>query len=325
MSKITDAIKDLNKRYGDGTVMKMDEQPRRDIEVVSTGNVLIDDVIGVGGIPYGRITEFNGPEGCGKSTLAMQVMAQAQKQGRTCALVDAEHAFDPRYAEKLGMDVDNMIVSQPAYGEQALEVVEALTDTGEVGVIVVDSVAALTPRAEVEGEMGDSHVGLHARLMSQAMRKLSGKVHSNDAALIFINQLRENIGMMGYGPKTTTTGGRALKFFASLRLELKPVGKIKKGDDLVGDNIRVKTVKNRLSPPFQVVDTELIFGKGFSNEGAILDICLECGIFKQSGSWFSSNDGIKLGQGREAARLYLEENPEWADEQLGIAIDTQGE
>jgi recombination protein RecA len=312
MSKIEDAIAKLNKKHGAGTVMRMGDEPDQTIESIPSGNVCLDEILGIGGFPVGRIIEFSGKEASGKTTLATQTIAEAQHLGKNCILVDAEHAFDASYAARLGVNVDDLFVSQPSYGEQALEVVVDLVESGEAGVIVVDSVAALTPRAEIEGDVGDAHVGLQARLMSQGMRKLAAITHDNNTLLIFINQLRENIGMMGFGPKTTTPGGRALKFYCSVRLELTPIGKIKYKEELIGDNVKVKTAKNRFAAPFQTVELELIYGKGFSNEGAIIDLCLDNGVFKQSGAWFSHKDGTKLGQGREAARTFLEENPDYA-------------
>jgi recombination protein RecA len=288
-------------RLGDGG-------PTKDIEVVSSGSIGLDAALGVGGLPRGRVVEIYGPESSGKTTLTLQVIAEAQKLGGTAAFVDAEHALDPAYAEKLGVNVDDLLVSQPDTGEQALEITDMLVRSGAVDVIVVDSVAALTPKAEIEGEMGDSHMGLQARLMSQALRKLTGNIKRSNAMVIFINQIRMKIGVM-FGSPETTTGGNALKFYSSVRLDIRRIGAIKKGDEVIGNQTRVKVVKNKVAPPFKQAEFEILYGGGISREGEIIDHGVEQGIIDKAGSWYSYKDD-RIGQGKENAREYLKANPE---------------
>lgn len=302
----------LEKDYGTGTVMRLGDEAIQDVETISTGSIGLDFALGVGGLPRGRITEIYGPESSGKTTLAIHVIAEAQKQGGICAIVDAEHAFDRFYAEKLGVDVDNLLIAQPDNGEQALEIAEQLINSGAIDVLVVDSVAALTPKAEIEGEMGDKNVGLHARLMSQAMRKLTGSIARTRTCCIFINQIREKIGLM-FGNPETTTGGNALKFYSSVRLEIRPSSFIKEGDTMLGRVAKVKVVKNKVAPPFMKAEFELMFGEGISKAGEIIDLAVEHGIVKKSGAWFSYN-GTKLGQGRDAVKKVIKDNPELAAE-----------
>lgn len=302
----------LEKDFGTGTVMRLGDDAVQDVESISTGSLGLDYALGIGGLPRGRITEIYGPESSGKTTLAIHVIAEAQKRGGICAIIDAEHAFDRFYAEKLGVDVNNLWLAQPDNGEQALDIAEQLINSGAIDVLVVDSVAALTPKAEIEGEMGDKNVGLHARLMSQAMRKLTGTISRTRTCCIFINQMREKIGVM-FGSPETTTGGNALKFYASVRIDIRPSSYIKDGDTTIGRVTKVKVVKNKVAPPFMKAEFEIMFGEGISKAGEIIDLAVSTGIVKKSGSWFSYN-GTKLGQGREAVKKVIAENPELSEE-----------
>ena len=306
-------IDKLEKTYGKGTIMKLSDEKVMDVPVISTGSIGLDLALGVGGIPKGRVIEVYGPESSGKTTLSMHCIAEAQKQGGLAAFIDAEHAFDKSYAEKLGIDTENLLISQPDNGEQALEITEHLIRSGAIDIIVIDSVAALVPRAELEGEMGDSKMGLQARLMSQALRKLTGAISKSGCACIFINQLREKIGIM-FGNPETTTGGNALKFYASVRLDIRRIGQIKESaDSIIGNRTKVKVVKNKIAPPFKVVEFDIMYGKGISKSGEILDLGVELEIIQKSGSWFSY-DGNKLGQGRDSVKLLLEDNSELMDQ-----------
>jgi len=306
-------IDKLEKTYGKGAIMKLSDEKVMDVPVISTGSIGLDLALGVGGIPKGRVIEVYGPESSGKTTLAMHCIAEAQKQGGLAAFIDAEHAFDKSYAEKLGIDTENLLISQPDNGEQALEITEHLIRSGAIDIIVIDSVAALVPRAELEGEMGDSKMGLQARLMSQALRKLTGAISKSGCACIFINQLREKIGIM-FGNPETTTGGNALKFYASVRLDIRRIGQIKESaDNIMGNRTKVKVVKNKVAPPFKVVEFDIMYGKGISKSGEILDLGVELEIIQKSGSWFSY-DGNKLGQGRDAVKILLEDNVELMDD-----------
>ena len=306
-------IDKLEKTYGKGAIMKLSDEKVMDVPVISTGSIGLDLALGVGGIPKGRVIEVYGPESSGKTTLAMHCIAEAQKKGGLAAFIDAEHAFDKSYAEKLGIDTENLLISQPDNGEQALEITEHLIRSGAIDIIVIDSVAALVPRAELEGEMGDSKMGLQARLMSQALRKLTGAISKSGCACIFINQLREKIGIM-FGNPETTTGGNALKFYASVRLDIRRIGQIKESaDNIIGNRTKVKVVKNKVAPPFKVVEFDIMYGKGISKSGEILDLGVELEIIQKSGSWFSY-DGNKLGQGRDAVKLLLEDNVELMDD-----------
>ncbi|MBM3657791.1 MAG: recombinase RecA [Actinobacteria bacterium] len=302
------ALGQIDKQFGAGSVMRMGEKEAMAIEAISTGALPLDIALGVGGVPRGRVVEIFGPESSGKSTLAMHIVAEAQRNGGICAYVDAEHALDPVYAAAIGVDTDNLLISQPDTGEQALEIVDMLVRSSAIDVIVIDSVAALTPRAEIEGEMGDSHVGLQARLMSQALRKLTANLNKSNTIAIFINQLREKIGVM-FGSPETTPGGRALKFYSSVRLDIRRIESIKDGAEVVGARTRVKVVKNKVAPPFRQAEFDITYGKGISREGAVLDLAVELGIAKKSGAWFTY-DGEQLGQGRENSKQFLIENPD---------------
>lgn len=305
-------IDKIDKDFGKGSVMMMNERAEKQLEVISTGSIGLDTALGVGGLPKGRVIEIYGPESSGKTTIAIHVIAEAQKKGGICAIIDAEHAFDSAYAKKLGVDVDNLLISQPDYGEQALEIADRLILSGALDVVVVDSVAALVPKGELEGEMGDSKMGLQARLMSQALRKLTATISKTNTVCIFINQLRDKIGVM-FGSPETTTGGNALKFYSSVRLDIRRLAQIKDGDEAVGNRVKVKVVKNKVAPPFRAAEFDLIFGEGISKVGEILDIGVELGVVSKSGSWFSY-EGNKLGQGREAVKQLLHDNPELSGE-----------
>jgi recombination protein RecA len=302
------ALGQIEKQFGKGSIMKMGEHTGVGVEAISTGAMSLDIALGIGGLPRGRIVEIYGPESSGKSTLAMHVVAEAQRNGGICAYVDAEHAMDPVYAKALGVDIDEMLISQPDTGEQALEISEMLIRSGAIDVLVIDSVAALTPRAEIEGEMGDSHVGLQARLMSQALRKLTGTLSKSRTIAIFINQLREKIGVV-YGSPEVTPGGRALKFYSSIRLEIRRVESIKDGAEMVGNRTKVKVVKNKCAPPFKVAEFDIMYGKGISREGSVLDVAVDLGIVKKAGAWYTY-EGEQLGQGRENAKQFMRDNPE---------------
>ena len=306
------ALADLDKQYGKGAVMKLGEQASQNVEAISTGNLELDLALGVGGVPKGRVIEIYGPESSGKTTVALHIVAEAQKKGGICAFVDAEHALDPAYAKKLGVNIDELYISQPDTGEQALEIAEALVRSGALDVVVVDSVAALVPKAEIDGEMGDSFVGLQARLMSQALRKLTGIVSKTGTIAIFINQLREKVGVM-YGNPETTPGGRALKFYASVRLDVRRGEQLKNGSEVIGNRTKVKVVKNKVAPPFRVAEFDIIYGQGISREGTLLDMAVARDIIHKSGAWFSYKDQ-RIGQGRENTRQYLKDNPEVAQE-----------
>ena len=307
------ALSQIEKQFGKGSVMRMgDLSAVRDINVISTGSLGLDIALGVGGVPRGRVIEIYGPESSGKTTMTLHMVAEAQKAGGTAAFVDAEHALDPTYAEKLGVDMDELLVSQPDTGEQALEITDMLVRSGAVDVVVVDSVAALTPKAEIEGEMGDSHVGLQARLMSQALRKLTANIKRSNCMVIFINQIRMKIGVM-FGSPETTTGGNALKFYSSVRLDIRRIGAIKKGDEVIGNETRVKVVKNKVAPPFRQTEFEILYGEGISREGEIIDLGVKNNIVDKSGAWYSYN-GDRIGQGKDNVRNFLKENPEMAQE-----------
>ena len=307
------ALGQIERQFGKGAVMRLgDSTATRDIEVVSTGSLALDVALGIGGLPKGRVIEIYGPESSGKTTLTLQAIAECQKNGGTAAFVDAEHALDPSYAKKIGVNVDDLLVSQPDTGEQALEITDMLVRSGAVDIVVVDSVAALTPRAEIEGDMGDSHMGLQARLMSQALRKLTGNIKRSNTMVIFINQIRMKIGVM-FGSPETTTGGNALKFYASVRLDIRRIGAIKKGDEILGNETRVKVVKNKLAPPFKKAEFEILYGEGISRLGELIDMGVEYGFVNKAGSWYSYNEE-RIGQGKENARAYLLENPEMANE-----------
>lgn len=306
------ALGQIEKQFGKGSIMRMgDNTAPRDIEAVSTGSLGLDIALGIGGLPRGRVVEIYGPESSGKTTLTLHAIAEMQKSGGTAAFIDAEHALDPIYAEKLGVDIDNLLVSQPDTGEQALEIADALVRSSAVDIVVIDSVAALTPKAEIEGDMGDSHVGLQARLMSQALRKLTANIKRTNTLVIFINQIRMKIGVM-FGSPETTTGGNALKFYASVRLDIRRIGAIKKADEILGNETRVKVVKNKVSPPFKQVEFDILYGQGISREGEILDFGVKEKLIEKSGSWYSY-EGTKIGQGKDNARQYLIDNPEVAE------------
>ncbi|SEO44819.1 recombinase RecA [Aquisalimonas asiatica] len=307
------ALGQIEKQFGKGAVMRMgDAAAVRDVDAVSTGSLSLDVALGIGGMPYGRVAEIYGPESSGKTTLTLQIIAEAQRQGGTAAFVDAEHALDPDYARKLGVDVDELLVSQPDTGEQALEISDMLVRSGAVDIVVVDSVAALTPKAEIEGEMGDSHVGLQARLMSQALRKLTANIKRTGTLVIFINQIRMKIGVM-FGSPETTTGGNALKFYSSVRMDIRRIGAIKKGDEVVGNETRVKVVKNKMAPPFKQAEFEILYGEGISREGELIDLGAKHGIVDKAGAWYSYN-GDRIGQGKDNVRTFLKDNPDVANE-----------
>ena len=307
------ALGQIERQFGKGAVMRLgDSSATRDIEVISTGSLALDVALGIGGLPKGRVTEVYGPESSGKTTLTLQVIAECQKQGGTAAFVDAEHALDPVYAEKIGVDVDDLLISQPDTGEQALEITDMLVRSGAVSIVVVDSVAALTPRAEIEGDMGDSHMGLQARLMSQALRKLTANIKRSNTMVVFINQIRMKLGVM-FGNPETTTGGNALKFYASVRLDIRRVGAIKVRDEILGNETRVKVVKNKLAPPFKKADFEILYGEGISRMGELIDMGVDNEIVEKAGAWYSYN-GERIGQGKENSRTWLKEHPQVADE-----------
>ena len=304
------ALAQIEKQHGKGSVMRLGEETRQPIEVIPTGSIALDVALGIGGLPRGRVVEIYGPESSGKTTVALHVIANAQKAGGICAFIDAEHALDPDYAQKLGVDTDALLVSQPDNGEQALEIADMLVRSGALALVVIDSVAALTPRAEIEGEMGDSHVGLQARLMSQALRKMTGALSQAGTTAIFINQLREKIGVM-FGSPETTTGGRALKFYSSVRLDVRRIETLKDGTDMVGNRTRVKVVKNKVAPPFKQAEFDILYGFGISREGSLIDLGVENGIIRKAGAWFTY-EADQLGQGKENARTYLKKNPDVA-------------
>ncbi|MDJ1110702.1 MULTISPECIES: recombinase RecA [Macrococcus] len=305
-------IKNMEKSFGKGAVMKLGDRTDRNVSTVSSGSITLDSALGVGGYPKGRIIEIYGPESSGKTTVALHAIAEVQRQGGVAAFIDAEHALDPVYAKNLGVDIENLYLSQPDHGEQGLEIAEAFVRSGAVDIIVVDSVAALTPKAEIEGEMGDSHMGLQARLMSQALRKLSGSISKSNTIAIFINQVREKIGVM-FGNPETTPGGRALKFYSSVRLEVRRAEQLKQGQEIVGNRTKIKVVKNKVAPPFKVAEVDIMYGKGISREGEIVDLGAEYEVLQKSGAWYSY-DGERIGQGRENIKTYLKENPEVRDE-----------
>jgi recombination protein RecA len=306
------AISQIDQNFGKGSVMKLGQQQALDIESVSTGSLSLDLALGIGGLPKGRIIEVYGPESSGKTTLALQVLAEAQKKGGICAFIDAEHALDPIYAKKLGVKTSELLISQPDTGEQALEIADTLIKSGSISVIVIDSVAALTPKAELEGEMGDHHVGLQSRLMSQALRKITGSVSKSNTMVIFINQIRMKIGVM-FGSPETTSGGNALKFYSSVRMDIRRIGAIKDKDEIIGNSTRVKIVKNKVAPPFKVVEFDLMYGKGISKTGELVDLGVKAGVVEKAGAWYAYK-GEKIGQGRENAKIFLEQNPKAAEE-----------
>lgn len=307
------AIKQIDKAFGKGALIRLGDKPVEKINSISTGSLGLDIALGIGGIPKGRIIEIYGPESSGKTTLALQIVAECQKKGGICAFIDAEHALDVTYAKRLGVDVENLLVSQPDFGEQALEILETLTRSGGVDLIIVDSVAALTPKSEIEGDMGDQHVGLQARLMSQALRKVTGIIHKMNTTVIFINQIRMKIGVMGYGSPETTTGGNALKFYASVRIDVRRIATLKQGEQNIGNRVKAKVVKNKVAPPFRGAEFDIMFGEGISKEGELIDYGVKLDIVDKSGAWFSYEDK-KLGQGKENAKIFLKENPQIAQE-----------
>ncbi|RAN72015.1 recombinase RecA [Bacillus sp. SRB_336] len=324
------ALAQIDKQYGKGSVMRLGDDVRAPIEVIPTGSIALDVALGIGGLPRGRVVEIYGPESSGKTTVALHAVANAQKNGGIAAFIDAEHALDPDYAAKLGVDTDALLVSQPDTGEQALEIMDMLIGSGSLDVIVIDSVAALVPRAEIEGDMGDSHVGLQARLMSQALRKITGRLSQTKTTAIFINQLREKIGVF-FGSPETTTGGKALKFYASIRIDVRRIQTLKEGSDAVGNRTKAKVVKNKMAPPFKIAEFDIIYGQGISREGGIIDMGVEHGIIRKSGSWFTY-DGDQLGQGMENSRRFLRDNPELAEElerlikeKLGVGVAAEPE
>ena len=337
MSKVTDrekaleaALAQIDKQFGKGSVMRLGDQAQAPVEVIPTGSVAMDVALGIGGLPRGRVVEIYGPESSGKTTLALHAVANAQRNGGIAAFIDAEHALDPVYARQLGVDTDALLVSQPDTGEQALEIMDMLVSSGTLDIVVIDSVAALTPRAEIEGEMGDSHVGLQARLMSQALRKVTGRLHQTKTTAIFINQLREKIGVF-FGSPETTTGGKALKFYASVRIDVRRIETLKEAGNPVGNRTRVKIVKNKMAPPFKQAEFDILYGVGISREGGLIDMGVEEGIVKKSGAWFTY-DGDQLGQGKENARRFLKDNPDLANEieeriltKLGIGVAPEAE
>jgi len=302
------ALSQIEKQFGKGSIMRLGEDSKLNIDVIPTGSLDLDIALGIGGLPRGRIIEVFGPESSGKTTVSLHVIAESQKLGGIAAFIDAEHALDPAYAKRLGVDIENLVISQPDTGEQALEIAEALVRSGAIDIVVIDSVAALVPKAEIEGEMGDSHIGLQARLMSQALRKLAGSINKSNSTVVFINQLREKVGVM-FGSPETTTGGRALKFYASIRLDVRRIDSIKQGDEIIGNRTRIKVVKNKLAPPFKQAEFDIMYGTGISKEGNILDTGVTANIINKSGSWYSYNEH-KLGQGRENAKDFLKENPD---------------
>ena len=310
LKTLESTISQIERNFGKGSVMKLGERGVVEIDTIPSGSLSLDIALGIGGLPKGRIVEIYGPESSGKTTLSLHVVAEAQKNGGTCAFIDAEHALDPVYAKKLGVNTDEMLISQPDNGEQALEIADTLVNSNAIDVLVVDSVAALVPRAEIEGDMGDSHMGLHARLMSQALRKLTGSISRSKALVIFINQIRQKIGVM-FGNPETTTGGNALKFYSSIRMDIRRIGPIKDKDEIIGNQTRVKVVKNKLAPPFKIVEFDIMYNEGISKTGEILDLAVKIGIVEKSGAWYSY-DGERIGQGRENAKIYLKENPETA-------------
>jgi len=316
------ALAQIERQFGKGSVMRLGDENRPKVEVIPTGSIALDIALGIGGIPKGRVVEIYGPESSGKTTLTLHAIANCQRAGGIAAFIDAEHALDPVYAKKLGVDIDNLLVSQPDTGEQALEIADMLIRSGAIDLLVVDSVAALVPRAEIEGEMGDSHVGLQARLMSQALRKITGALNTHGTTAIFINQLREKIGVM-FGSPETTTGGKALKFYASVRLDIRRIETLKDGTDAVGSRTRVKVVKNKMAPPFKQAEFDVLYGEGISREGSLIDIGVEHGLVKKSGAWYTYG-GDQLGQGKENARAFLRDNPDLADELENLILTTLG-
>lgn len=310
------ALSQIERQFGKGSIMKLGDNNTMDVETISTGSLSLDIALGAGGLPFGRVIEVYGPESSGKTTLTLEVIAQAQREGKVCAFVDAEHALDPIYAEKLGVNINDLLVSQPDTGEQALEICDMLTRSGAIDIIVVDSVAALTPKAEIEGDMGDSHMGLQARMLSQAMRKLTGNLKKSNTMLIFINQIRMKIGVM-FGNPETTTGGNALKFYASVRLDIRRIGAVKNGDEIVGNETRVKVVKNKIAPPFKQAEFQILYGQGINSLGELIELGVKNGFVEKAGAWYSCN-GERIGQGKANAAKYLEEHPEMA-----IDVDTK--